>query len=137
MTWFDAMACCRWRGRRDGVSDRLRFDPMFCKMKESRPGLPQREPVGALAADESVYGVRDLTDGMRTWAADVHGVITVAEALAEPETAATAGRVNARVNRGGAWNIPMLRCRSAARFRNFASDHDGNNGLRLVKSLTR
>jgi len=67
---------------------------------------------------------------MRTWAADVHGAVTVEEALAEPEPGATSGRLKARVNRGGAWNIPMLRCRSAARFRNFASDRYVNNGLR-------
>jgi formylglycine-generating enzyme required for sulfatase activity len=84
-----------------------------------------------------VYGVRDLTGGMRTWAADVHGAVTAAEAMAETEPHATSGRLKARVNRGGAWNIPMLRCRAAARFRNFASDHYGNNGLRLVKSLNR
>ncbi len=159
LSWFDAAAYCRWRSRRDRADYRLpteaewekaargadrrifpwgdRFDPTFCKMKESRPGLPQPEPVGAFPADESVYGVRDVTGGMRTWAADVHGSITAAEALAEPEPVATSGRVNARVNRGGAWNIPMLRCRSAARFRNFASDAYPNNGLRLVKSLTR
>ena len=159
MTWFDAAAYCRWRSHRDGTAYRLpseaewekaargadgrifpwgdRFDPTFCKMKESRPGLPQPEPIGSFAADESVYGVRDLTGGMRTWAADVHGAITIAEALAEPEPMATTGEVRARVNRGGAWNTPMLRCRAAARFRNFASDHYGNNGLRLVKPLTR
>ena len=158
MSWFDAAAYCRWRGRRDGVSYRLpteaewekaargadrrifpwgdRFDPTFCKMKESRPGLPQPEPVGTFPADESVYGIRDLTGGMRTWAADVHGAVSPGEALVEPEPAATSGRVKARVNRGGAWNIPMLRCRAAARFRNFASDAYPNNGLRLVKSLT-
>jgi len=159
MSWFDAAAYCHWRSRRDGVHVRLpteaewektargadarafpwgdRFDPTFCKMKESRPGLPQPEPIGAFPLDESVYGVRDLCGGMRTWAADVHGAVTVEEALAEPEPAGTSGRVKARVNRGGAWNIPMLRCRSAARFRNFATDRYGNNGLRLVKSLTR
>jgi eukaryotic-like serine/threonine-protein kinase len=158
VNWFDAAAYCRWRSRRDGVSYRLpteaewekaargadgrifpwgdRFDPTFCKMKESRPGLPQPEPIGAFPADESVYGVRDLTGGMRTWAADVHGAISIAQALAEPELAGTSGRVEARVNRGGAWNIPMLRCRTAARFRNFATDSYPNNGLRLVKMLT-
>jgi len=159
MSWFDAVAYCAWRSRRDAVAYRLpteaewekaargadsrvfpwgsRFDPTFCKMKESRPGLPQPEPIGAFPLDESVYGIRDLCGGMRTWAADVHGVVTVEEALAEPEPGATSGRLKARVNRGGAWNIPMLRCRSAARFRNFASDRYVNNGLRLVKSLAR
>ena len=158
MSWFDAAAYCRWRSHREGILYRLpteaewekaargadgrifpwgdRFDPTFCKMKESRPGLPQPEPVGAFPSDESVYGIRDLTGGMRTWTADVHGSLTPDEARAEAEPAGTSGRVKARVNRGGAWNIPMLRCRSAARFRNFATDSYGNNGLRLVKSLT-
>jgi serine/threonine protein kinase/formylglycine-generating enzyme required for sulfatase activity len=152
MSWFDAAAYCRWRGERDRVWYRLpteaewekaargadgrvfawgdKFDPTFCKMKESRPGLPQPEPVGAFPMDESVYGVRDLTGGMRTWTADVHGLVSAEEALAGPEEAA-----GPRVNRGGAWNIPMLRCRTAARFRNFANDRYVNNGFRLVKPL--
>ena len=151
MSWFDAAAYCRWRSRRDGVvlpaADRGGVGEGGARRRQAglplgRPvrshllqdeGEPARPaPAGAgrgVSADESAYGILDLTGGMRTWAADVHGVVSVSEADAEPEPVGTSGRVKARVNRGGAWNIPMLRCRSAARFRNFATDSTATMGF--------
>ena len=82
--WYDAAAYARWRVhacRRDGIekaargSDGRHFPwatasiSMFAKMRDSRPGFAQIEPVGAFAADESPYGVRDLACNMRTWIA--------------------------------------------------------------------
>jgi eukaryotic-like serine/threonine-protein kinase len=152
ISWFDAMAYCHWRSAKDRASYRLpteaeweksargvdgrffpwgdRFDSIFCKMRDARPGNPQPEPIGAFSTDESPYGVRDLAGGIRDFCADVHGLIDWKAALAEDE--ATAG---ARVSRGGAWNTPMLRCRVAARFSNQANNRYVNGGFRMVKLL--
>src|SRR6185503_18885638 len=35
------------------------FDESFCKMRESRPGLPRPEPSGCMPFDVSPYGVLD------------------------------------------------------------------------------
>ncbi len=148
--WFDAVAFIRWRANKlgrpgvarlpteleyekaaRGVDGRChpwgdRFDPTFCKMRESRPGFPQPELRGAFRVDESLYGVRDLAGGMREWVADISidGVdheLTVEGALAEPEPARGAPRDQAgmRVARGGAWCDPAINTRAASRVRYF------------------
>jgi serine/threonine-protein kinase len=159
VNWFDARAYARWRSERDGAPYRLpteaewekaargadarrfpwgdRFDASFCKMRDSRPGFPQAEPVGAFATDRSPYGVRDLAGGMRCWAADIHGELAAAHAAEIPEPPAGAPRDagGMRVSRGGAWlNVPQW-CRAASRNRNFALLRVPHVGIRLVKDL--
>ena len=150
--WFDAVAYCNWRSAREGVLYRLpteaeweksargvdgrffpwgdRFDSIFCKMRDARPGAPQPEPIGAFPLDESPYGVRDLAGGIRDLCADMHGVLDRQAALLEPES--TDGF---RVSRGGAWNTHILRCHAAARFTHLPQERHINGGLRLVRPL--
>jgi serine/threonine-protein kinase len=149
--WLDANAYCAWRGARDGCTYRLpteaewekaargvdgrffvmgdRFDPTFAKMRDSRPGFGQPEPVGNFPLDESLYGIRDLAGTIRCWAADIHGELTAEEALAhtEPE--------GMRIERGGAWVSPTPWCRAASRHRYFLTLRSSFVGIRLVKSL--
>ncbi len=157
--WFDAVAYCRWRSERDGVPYRLpteiewekaargvdgryfpwgdRFDASFCKMRDSRPGFPQAEPVGVFSTDRSLYGVRDLAGGMRCWAADIDSELDATTAAAEPEPGVGARRdaTGMRISRGGAWLNVAEWCRSASRNRNFAQLRVPHVGVRVAKVL--
>jgi serine/threonine-protein kinase len=161
VSWFDAVAYCRWRSARDGRVYRLptelewekaargvdgrqfpwgdEFDPSFCKMNQSRPYVMQPEPVGAFPTDTSPYGARDLAGGIRCWTADIVGQLTAEEALAEAEPAPGAPReaYGVRVIRGAGWNSSMFVCFSAGRSFMFTYMRDTNLGMRLVRELRR
>ena len=158
--WLDALSYCSWRSQRDKVGYRLpqeaewekaargtdgRFfpwgdhaDPTFCKMRASRPNYPQPEPIGRFPIDTSPYGVCDLAGGVREWVADIHGELTSIEALRRADTTGLPNKNDGelRMLRGGAWNIPMYRCRATSRFRNFMKSRSSNNGFRLAKNLS-
>ena len=156
--WLDAVAYCRWRSGREGREVRLPcehewekaargadgrpypwgdfFDATFCKMRDSRPGPPVPEPVGAFDRDCSPYGVRDLAGGVREWVADVVGERSAAELAAGAATAASPGLEDeTRIVRGGSWLAVAAECRAAARTRAAARAHRGDAGFRVVKAL--
>jgi serine/threonine-protein kinase len=161
VSWFDAVLYCAWRGARDGAVYRLPtefewekaargadgrafpwgngFDPSFCKMRESRPELPQPEPVGAFPVDASPYGVRDLAGGMRCWAADVVGELTAEAALAEPEPEPGTPRDHSglRVLRGASWSSSLVACYAASRLMDFGFSRYTDIGVRLVREPRR
>jgi len=82
ISFDDAEAYCEWYSRRTHLQVRLpteiewekaargcdgrffpwghHFDPTFCKMASSRPGLPVPERVGSYPSDLSPYGVLDM-----------------------------------------------------------------------------
>jgi serine/threonine-protein kinase len=157
--WFDAVAYARWASARTGLPLRLpteveyekaargvdertfpwgeRFDPTFCKMRDSRPGFGQPEPVGAFAADESVYGARDLAGGARCWVADLEGSLSAEEAQQQPEPTDKSARAECglRMSRGGAWLNTGPGCRAASRSVHFALLRFAGIGVRLARSL--
>ncbi len=159
--WFDAMAYCRWLGERRGAPHRLPteaefekaargadgrifpwgdgFDATFTKMRDSRPGMCQGEPVGAFPIDESPYGVRDLAGSMRCWAADLHGEVPLAAALAEPEPSpgAPAEDATTRAERGGHWASTAQWCRAASRHLGTTGIRYSFLGVRVVRPLGR
>ncbi len=161
VSWFDAAAYCRWRSTRDGCEYRLPtevewekaargadgrffpwgdgFDPSFAKIRDSRPGRAQPEPVGAFATDKSPYGVRDMAGGIRGWAADVFGQVSAKDALREPEPAPTASRSLAthRVLRGASWSATGASCYSASRHVELSTTRTTDAGFRVVKVLRR
>ncbi len=114
----DAQAYGRWRSAREGREVRVpteeewekasrgadgrlwpwgnRFDPTFCHMRESRPGVPRPAPVGIYPVDTSVYGVMDTAGGMREWTTSTY----------------QEGQV---VMRGGTWGDDADDCRCASR----------------------
>ncbi len=120
ISWEDAQAYCQWltqRSRRTcrlpsetewekaarGVDGRIfpwgdHFDPNYCKMRDSRAGEPEPEPVGAYPVDDSAYGVRDMAGGVSEWCQDWHDEM--------PQL---------RVLRGGAWAFGEIHCRVASR----------------------
>jgi serine/threonine protein kinase/formylglycine-generating enzyme required for sulfatase activity len=153
--WFDAVAYCKWRSQRDGCQYRLpteveyekaargtderafpwgsTFDPLFCKMIDSRQGFCQPEPIGAFVFDESPYGVRDLAGSMRSWIADIHEELDLETSLSEREIIEGASAV--RIVRGGSWIHPIPPARSASRNPFLLTARYSQVGLRLVKPL--
>jgi len=151
--WFDALAYCKWLSDRSGRAVRPpldvewekaargtdgrffpwgnHFDPTFCKMRLSRPGLPQPEPVAAFPADESPYGARDMAGGIRTWMADTPGPER------EPAPGVPREQTGLRVQRGGAWSTNASFCRAAMRPTTHAATRYANLGLRLAHDLPR
>ncbi|MCB9551553.1 MAG: SUMF1/EgtB/PvdO family nonheme iron enzyme [Myxococcales bacterium] len=113
----DIAAYLGWRSEQDGVAWRLptelewekaargaegraypwgdRAEPAFCHHLGSDGTGPHLRPIGAVEADRSVYGVRDLAGGVREYTADTQ-----------------AGAV---VLRGGSWLFPFSECHLAVR----------------------
>lgn len=137
-----AEAYARWLSARDGKAWRLptenewekaargtdgriypwgdQFDATFCKMRDSRPGLPLAEPLGAFAFDISPYGVCDLAGGVADWCT--------------PDPRRTAAREPREVvSRGGAWCDWPIDCRLASRRRYLAFEHSARVGVRLAR----
>jgi serine/threonine-protein kinase len=160
--WFDAVAYCAWRSKREGTVVHLqgeaewekaargadgrffpwgdRYDPTFCHGRESRPFTHQPEPVGAFPTDESPYGVRDMAGSVREWVGDVFGVRTYEELTAEeeptPET--PRGESTFRRVRSGAWNAESKWARAASRGTgHFALTRGMGLGFRVAKALLR
>jgi serine/threonine-protein kinase len=141
---FSAEAYASWRSRVSGRNYRLpterewekagrgtdgrlypwgdRFDASFCKMRQSRPGLPRPEPVGSFPIDESPYGVRDLAGGIAEW---VHPLETLDSSDATQR---------AMVSRGGAWSDWSVDCGLTARRPYLAVERSSRIGFRLVRS---
>ncbi len=89
VSWLDALAYCAWRSARDGrlyilpheeqfekairgVDARLyafgdESDAAYAHCNASVKGKVTPLPVGSFPADESPYGIRDLTGGVGTW----------------------------------------------------------------------
>lgn len=135
----DGEVYARWRSARVGIPLRLpteaewekagrgvdgrwfpwgnQFDASFCKMKDSRPGAPELEPVGTFPQDCSPYGVRDLAGGVIEWVAgpfDRHGVLGI--------------------QKGGFWMASQASCRIARRFGAFPATPEPFAGFRLAYS---
>ena len=120
-----------WEKAGRGADGRLypwgdRFDASFCKMRQSRPGLPRPEPVGAFAIDESPWGVRDLAGGIAEWVVPGDG---------PPNPPADAAQ-RPMVSRGGAWSDWPYDCVLTARRTYFAVERSSRVGFRLVRPAT-
>jgi serine/threonine-protein kinase len=137
-----AEAYAQWLSRRDGKRWRLptenewekaargtdgrifpwgdHFDATFCKMRDSRPGLPVAEPIGAFEWDISPYGVRDLAGGVADWCIPDHRRTSPRE----PREV---------VSRGGAWCDWAIDCRLTSRRRYLAVEHSARVGVRLAR----
>ncbi len=136
-----AEAYCVWISARTGIEHRLpseeewekaargvdgrcfpwgdAFDPSFCHMRASRPGQPDRLPVGSFAADVSVYGVRDLAGGVSEWTSSSYG-----DRPDEP----------LQVARGGSYDAGAESCRAAQRC-GVPREAQRSVGVRLVRPL--
>lgn len=137
-----AQAYCKWLSARTGMTHRLpteaewekaargvdgrlypwgdHFDPSFCHCRRSRPGAPQRLPIGSFNNDESIYGVRDLAGAVSEWTQD---------------TDESAGEGPHYVVRGGSFEDGAEGCRVAQRTAVHSTGH-GCVGFRLVRPLS-
>jgi serine/threonine-protein kinase len=142
ISWEDADAYCRWRSSIEGREVRLplesewekaargvdgrtypwgeRFDPTFCKMRESRARAAYLEPVGTFDMDESPYGVRDTAGCIAEWCQEWFS-----------------RRQGLRVVRGGSWNATRHMCRSAGRFGEHYLGTFPQVGFRVVRTWRR
>jgi serine/threonine-protein kinase len=118
-----------WEKAARGVDGRIypwgdRFDAAFCKMRESRPGLPMPEAAGAVVDDVSPYGVLDLAGGVADWVLPSGG--DVDDSLP--------GSPRIAVTRGGAWCDWRIDCRLDARRIYQAAEYSPRIGFRLARS---
>ena len=137
-----AEAYARWLSERQGRSWRLptelewekaargtdgrvypwgdHFDATFCKMRDSRPGLPVVEPIGTYAAGQVAHAVRRHVGGVADWCT--------------PDPRRTAPREPREVvSRGGAWCDWPIDCRLASRRRYLATECAERVGVRLAR----
>jgi eukaryotic-like serine/threonine-protein kinase len=99
------------------------FDASFCKMRESRPGLPRPEPCGAFPVDVSPYGIKDMAGGVADW------VVTAADDGRDDS------KIRRMVTRGGAWSDASLDCRLSARRPYVAMEKSSRVGFRLARTV--
>ena len=147
IAWYDAQAYAKWRSKKGKRQFRLpseiewekaargadrryfpwgnTFDPIFCKMYDSRSDMAQPEPVGVFESDVSPFGIHDMAGGIREWGADVYGV----EGEEEP------GAANQRVVRGGAWALTEHFVRAASRFHMLDRYRNPVVGFRLAHDI--
>ena len=147
ISWYDAVAYCDWRSRREGREYRLptetewekaargvdgswfpwgnRFDPSLCNMRESRRYGAGPVPVDEFPTDLSVHGVRGMAGNCRDW---------TSSAVARDTVSGSERRAIAV--RGGAWSLDRVLARCAFRILNSPADIYGNVGFRWARSLS-
>jgi serine/threonine-protein kinase len=97
-----------------------KFDPTFCKMRDSRRGASAPEPVGAFDTDVSPYGICDMAGGIAEWV----------------RPASSGDASDERVySRGGAWCDAAIDCRLTARRTYWRNERSTRVGFRLARSI--
>ncbi|MBI2919555.1 MAG: SUMF1/EgtB/PvdO family nonheme iron enzyme [Planctomycetes bacterium] len=136
--WFDSVAYCMWKSRRDGVTWELmheeeyekacrgvdgrvfsfgnEYDGSYAHTSESIAGKLTPMPVGSFPMDESPYGIRDLSGGVESWGSST------------PELPWREWRIL----RGGAWSYPFEIAQSAQRRGSPPTALRVRNGVRLI-----
>lgn len=125
ISYFDALAYIEWLKKKTGLPYRLptslewdkaargvdgrafpmgpRIDPIFAKLRESRPEVAQPEPVGSFDLDVSAFGVRDVAGGVQDWTG------SMSDGKAAPSLPEEGERHERQVvMRGGAWSLVVL-----------------------------
>lgn len=60
------------------------FDPSFACVRESHSGAPMRPIITAFATDESPYGLRGMTGGVREWCSSENGPVACGGSFLTP-----------------------------------------------------
>ena len=141
VSWDDAMACAAWAAEERGepvtvptalqlekamrgVDGRIwpwgdRFDSTLAKIRSSRPGRPQPEPVGAFTTDVSIYGMADACGSIR-------------ELCGDPDWRGDPSR---RPVKGASWNHLPDAARCASALGTSQWNVSAFMGFRLARSL--
>jgi serine/threonine-protein kinase len=150
ISYFNALAYTEWLSEHRGRTYRLptslewdkaargvdgrafpmgpKIDPVFAKLRESRPETSQLEPVGAFRLDVSPFGTRDIVGGVQDWTSTMNDG-EQAPALTAEEVVSTQHRQ--AVIRGGSWPIIRMEPRIGLGLQRLI-DRTGWVGFRVV-----
>lgn len=125
MSWYDAVAFCRWLSAKTGEDIRLPTEQEWEKAARGSDGreypwegtfksdycnaeghIGETSAVGIYPQGQSPYGVMDMAGNVWEWFLNKHK---------EPETITADNSGSARVLRGGSWDFDAEDCRSAVR----------------------
>ena len=149
VSWYEAVAYCRWLRGRTGNSYRLpteaewekaarggddrlypwgdKLDVNLCNIRGS--GLNQTHPVGLYSPqDESPYGCAEMAGNVSEWTLSQYRPYPYEDDDGRNDEESEAERVI----RGGAWYKPSLRARVSARGMNDPFFADNDVGFRCV-----
>jgi formylglycine-generating enzyme required for sulfatase activity len=153
VSWYEALAYCRWLSEKSGKTYRLpteaewekaargtdgrrypwgdAWDASLCNNKESGPG--KTTPVGEYPEGESPYGVEELVGQVWEWCRTKYGL----EYPYNPND----GREDeagddTRIIRGASWNDGAGWCRCGSRGGDVPRYRSGDGGFRCVRTLS-
>jgi len=143
ISWFDALAFCAWKSRKDGrvyslpheeewekaargVDGRVfpwgdEYEGTYSNTLGSLGESARLLECGDFPADESPYGIQDLAGNVYTWCLN----------------APARGFIGHRCVRGGSWSHAPLQARAGVRHGDVPSHADRNTGIRLVLRPSR
>jgi formylglycine-generating enzyme required for sulfatase activity len=151
VSWYEAMAYCRWLGEATGRAFRLpaeaewekaargadarifpwgdRFDAALCNVRAG--GLDRTVPVGRYSpAGDSPYGCAEMAGNVSEWTSTRYSPYPCVAGDGRDDPAGEAERVT----RGGSWHSPVLRARTSSRGMNDPFFADNDLGFRCACS---
>ena len=151
VSWYEAVAYCRWLAETTGRLYRLpteaewekaargtdgriypwgdRFDASKCNVSESKIGHPSS--VGKYSpSGDSPYGVTDMAGNVWEWCSSLYKNYPYDPSDGREDLEGT----GTRIRRGGSWSIDYVLARCAFRFLNFPIYQDYLIGLRVAES---
>ena len=151
VSWYEAVAFCRWMGEVLGKDCRLptevewekaagggdgriypwgdRFESQKCNTRAA--GVNHTLPVGSCSPEgDSPYGCWEMIGNVSEWVLNKFATYPYLSGDGREELEGTAERVT----RGGSWQSPEFRARISARGMNVPSFQDNDLGFRIVSS---